>query len=78
MEGHRVLSYLFLLAISLSLSVPVPDAFCFSSLGCQVASFGTGNAVRLPGPSMDKPNIYPFGTTYERMYKELKAQDEKL
>lgn len=46
--------------------------------GFHVRSFGSGNCVKLPGPGIDKPNIYEFGTPYEHMYQQLIAKDKTL
>ena len=44
-----------------------------------VISFGTGSLVRLPGPSITQPNIYPFNTTsYSQIYTELTQKDPRL
>lgn len=44
-----------------------------------VISFGTGSLVRLPGPSITQPNVYPFNTiSYDQMYSELSAKDARL
>ncbi len=34
--------------------------------------------VRLPGPSIREPNVYSFGTPYEKMFNELRRKDYEL
>lgn len=46
--------------------------------GYNVESFGTGNNVRMPGPAIDKPQVYEFGTPYNQMYNDLKRLNQKL
>ncbi|MCJ1310883.1 RNA polymerase II subunit A C-terminal domain phosphatase [Agyrium rufum] len=44
-----------------------------------VISFGTGSLVRLPGPSISQPNVYPFNkVAYAQMVRELTEKDPRL
>jgi RNA polymerase II subunit A C-terminal domain phosphatase SSU72 len=44
--------------------------------GIQVSSYGAGAQVKLPGKH--SPKIFPFGTTYDEMYKTLEAEDQEF
>ncbi|KAI9474463.1 RNA polymerase II subunit A C-terminal domain phosphatase [Coemansia sp. RSA 1290] len=52
--------------------------FQLQARGYNIQSFGTGSAVRLPGPTPTQPNIYSFGTPYNQIYTELTSQDVNL
>lgn len=46
--------------------------------GFTVDSYGTGDKVKLPGPSADRPNVYDFGTSYEFILADLSKKDKTL
>ncbi len=46
--------------------------------GFKVDSYGTGDKVKLPGPTQDKPNVYDFGVSYEDIFKDLTKKDKEL
>uniref|UniRef100_A0A914WT38 RNA polymerase II subunit A C-terminal domain phosphatase SSU72 n=1 Tax=Plectus sambesii TaxID=2011161 RepID=A0A914WT38_9BILA len=47
--------------------------------GFNVQSFGSGNQVKLPGPSPDRPNVYEFNSaTYNDIYNDLVMKDKTL
>jgi len=46
--------------------------------GFNIRSYGTGEKIKIPGKSEKEPNQYPFGTTYDAIYNDLKTQDKQL
>lgn len=46
--------------------------------GFNVHSYGTGDKVKLPGPSASQPNVYEFGTSYEEIWRDLASKDKTL
>lgn len=47
--------------------------------GYNIASYGTGAQVKMPGPTPEEPNVYDFGAeTYDQMYKDLEQKDTNL
>lgn len=46
--------------------------------GFNVMSFGTGDKVKLPGPAMDRPNVYDFGVSYDEIHADLVKKDKTL
>ena len=46
--------------------------------GFNVLSFGTGDKIKLPGPSLNQPNVYEFGTSYEEIYQDLSRKDKSM
>ena len=47
-----------------------------SKKGFNVDSYGTGEKVKLPGPSADRPNVYEFGISYDEIHSDLKKKDK--
>ncbi len=43
-----------------------------------LGSFGTNAHCKLPGPSIDRPNIYAFGVGYQQIYDDLLDKDPEL
>lgn len=43
-----------------------------------VKSYGTGDKVKLPGTSQDRPNVYEFGTSYDEIHNDLLNKDKQF
>jgi RNA polymerase II subunit A C-terminal domain phosphatase SSU72 len=52
--------------------------FILKREGFDVASYGTGTHVKLPGPFIREPNVYDFGTPYKHMFDDLRRKDPEL
>jgi len=46
--------------------------------GFNVRSFGTGDKIKLPGPAMNQPNVYEFGTSYDEIHQDLTKKDKSM
>lgn len=47
--------------------------------GYNVQSYGTGDKVKLPGATPDKPNVYEFGVAeYDQIYQDLMLKDKHM
>eukprot|EP00088_Acartia_fossae_P068679 TRINITY_DN8759_c0_g1_i1.p1 TRINITY_DN8759_c0_g1~~TRINITY_DN8759_c0_g1_i1.p1 ORF type:complete len:210 (-),score=28.52 TRINITY_DN8759_c0_g1_i1:265-840(-) len=46
--------------------------------GFNIKSYGTGEKIKIPGASANEPNTYPFGTSYDEIYTDLKSKDKTL
>jgi len=46
--------------------------------GFNIKSYGTGDKIKIPGSSAKEPNQYPFGTTYDEIFVDLKTKDKTL
>ncbi|WUR03244.1 RNA polymerase II subunit A C-terminal domain phosphatase SSU72 [Vairimorpha necatrix] len=39
--------------------------------GYEIDSYGTNNQIKIPGETLETPNIYKFGTSYREIYEDL-------
>lgn len=43
--------------------------------GLDVSSYGTNSMIKIPGLKKERPNVYPFGTSYQKIAEDLKEKD---
>ncbi|ADM11684.2 Ssu72-like protein [Encephalitozoon intestinalis ATCC 50506] len=48
----------------------------FMKKGIPIKSFGTSPVIKLPGEAIDKPNVYSFDWTYQKIYNDLCMKNE--
>ena len=75
-RSSRALSYAVVCASNQNRSMEAHAALKLA--GFNVSSYGTSREVKLPGASMNEPNVYSFGTPYKKIYDELKGKNENL
>ncbi|KAI9220532.1 RNA polymerase II subunit A, partial [Blastocladiella britannica] len=77
---HPTSCYTYAVVCASNMNRSMSAHLALKDLHYAVESYGTGTAVRLPGPSVDKPNVYPFAssTTYVGIAADLRSKDERL
>ncbi|WEL38839.1 CTD phosphatase SSU72 [Encephalitozoon hellem] len=48
----------------------------FMKKGIPIKSFGTNPVIKLPGETVEKPNVYSFDNTYQQIYDDLCMKNE--
>lgn len=62
-------------AMNQNRSMQIHDLFL--KRGIEISSFGTNPVIKLPGETMDSPNMYVFGQTYKEIYEDLCMKNER-
>ncbi|XVF19181.1 hypothetical protein REPUB_Repub11eG0087900 [Reevesia pubescens] len=70
-DSNFVFPYFSFLFLCLGHSLLKKQGFDFSS-------YGMGDHIKLPGPSLREPNVYECGTSYKHMISDLRHKDLKL
>ncbi|EAZ19775.1 hypothetical protein OsJ_35355 [Oryza sativa Japonica Group] len=76
MEARRKMRFAMVCSSNMNRSMEAHSLL--GRAGLDVASYGTGTHVKLPGPSLHEPNVYDFGTPYNVIYDDLRRKDPDL